>query len=100
LEVGDFDQDGDSDLFAISFFPDKNQQPKQDLIYFRQNKEGRLEPFILTKSPGFHWLTITQGDLELDGDQDILIGTFAFDQLYKPPTTNWQPFAVLRNKLK
>jgi hypothetical protein len=100
LEVGDFDQDGDMDLIAISFFPDKNQKPAQDLIYFRQNRSAGFEPFVLARSTGFHWLTITQGDLELDGDQDILIGTFAFDQLYKPPTETWRPFVVLRNRLK
>lgn len=100
VEVGDFDQDGDMDLIAISFFPDKSQQPKQDLIYFRQNSTGKFEPFVLKNSPGFHWLNMTQGDVDLDGDQDLLIGTFAFDQLYKPPTENWKPFVVLRNGLK
>lgn len=100
LEVGDYDQDGLPDLIAISFFPDKNQSPKQDLIYFRQVSKGIFEPRILLKSPDFHWLTISQGDLDLDGDMDLLIGTFAFDQLYKAPSSTWSPFVVLRNKLK
>lgn len=100
LEVGDFDQDGKSDLIAISFFPDKNQYPKQDLVYFRQDSSGEFEPFVLENSPDFHWLTISQGDLDLDGDLDILVGTFAFDQLYKAPDSSWKPFVVLRNKLK
>ncbi|RIW17304.1 VCBS repeat-containing protein [Algoriphagus lacus] len=100
LEVGDFDLDGDMDLVSISFFPDKNQQPKQDLIYFRQSSSGKFEPHILANSPGFHWLTISQGDVDLDGDQDLLIGTFAFDQLYKPPTDTWKPFVILRNRVK
>ncbi len=100
VEVGDFDQDGDSDIIAISFFADQNQLPKQDLLYFRQNSEGKFEPFNLPDSPGYYWLTLTQGDLDLDGDQDIVIGTFAFDQLYKPPTTHWRPFVILRNDLK
>lgn len=100
LEVGDFDQDGKSDLIAISFFPDKNQSPKQDLIYFRQVSKGKLDPFVVENAPDFHWLTISQGDLDLDGDLDILVGTFAFDQLYKTPSSSWSPFVVLRNKLK
>ena len=100
LEVGDFDQDGKTDLIAISFFPQKEQLPKQDLIYFRQTSKGKFEPFVLTESPDLPWLTISKGDLDLDGDMDIVIGTFAFDQLYKPPTSNWSPFVVLRNKLK
>lgn len=100
LEVGDFDQDGKVDLVAIAFFPDRKQMPKQDLIYFRQVKKGVFQSHVLANSPDFHWLTITQGDVDLDGDQDLLIGTFAFNQLYKAPTEQWRPFVILRNTLK
>ncbi|HSF55364.1 MAG TPA: VCBS repeat-containing protein [Algoriphagus sp.] len=100
LEVGDFDQDGKSDLIAISFFPQKNQSPKQNLIYFKQVSQREFEPYILANAPDFHWLTVSQGDLDQDGDMDILVGTFAFDQLYKAPDSNWRPFVVLRNNLK
>jgi hypothetical protein len=100
LEVGDFDQDGDLDLITISFFPDRKQTPKQDLIYFRQAGKGVFQPHVLANSPDFHWLTLAQGDVDLDGDQDVLIGTFAFNQLYKAPTEQWRPFVILRNTLK
>ncbi len=100
LEVGDFDHDGKADLVGISFFPDKNQRPKQDLIYFRQTSSGHFDPFVLENSPDFHLLTISKGDLDLDGDVDIIVGTFAFDQLYQAPKQTWKPFIVLRNTLK
>jgi hypothetical protein len=100
LEIGDFDQDGKTDLIVISFFPDKDQTPKQNLIYFRQTSKGQFEPFGLGHLPEFHLLTITKGDLDLDGDLDIIIGTFAFDELYNPPTRKWNPFIVLRNMLR
>jgi hypothetical protein len=98
LEVGDFDDDGKLDVIAIAFFPDSNQAPRQDLVYFKQGENGVFKPFVLAEAPDFNWLTITQGDLDGDGDQDLVVGTFDFDQLYKPPTESWRPFVILRNQ--
>ncbi|GAA0881010.1 hypothetical protein GCM10009119_39800 [Algoriphagus jejuensis] len=99
MEVGDFDQDGKTDLIAIAFFPEKNQNPRQDLIYFQQATKGKFEPYVLASVPDLHWLTVSKGDLDLDGDLDIVVGSFEFDQLYRMPTEKWTPFVVLRNKL-
>lgn len=100
LEVDDFDGDGDLDLFAIAFFPDPKQSPRQDLIYFRQESDGDFTPFVLAKGIDSNWLTITKGDLDLDGDQDVVIGSFEFNDLYKRPEKNWKPFILLKNLTK
>ena len=100
LEVGDFDQDGKMDVVTIAFFPDRKQKPYQNLIYFKQEKSGSFQPFVLKEQLEDHWLTLTKGDLDKDGDEDLIVGTFAFDQLYQAPKENWRPFVVLRNQLK
>lgn len=97
IEIDDFDGDGDLDLFVIAFFPDSKQNPRQDLIYFRQDSEDGFTPFILAKGIDSNWLTITKGDLDLDGDQDVVVGSFEFNDLYKQPQTNWKPFIILKN---
>lgn len=100
LEIGDFDQDGKVDMVAIAFFPDRKQQPYQNLIYFKQEKAGNFQPHVLAEQLEDHWLTLTKGDLDLDGDEDLVVGAFAFDQLYQSPKDNWRPFVILRNGLK
>ena len=100
LEVDDFDQDGDLDLFVLSFFPDPKQSPRQDLVYFRQSENSGFEPFVIKENIDSHWMTMTKGDLDKDGDSDLLVGAFEFNDLYAKPVKPWKPFIILRNDLK
>ena len=100
LELGDFDQDGYVDIVTISFFPDLRQIDYQHLIYFKQTASGKFTPSTLKEQVEDHLLTLTKGDIDQDGDEDLIIGTFAFDQLYKAPDRPWRPFLVLRNQLR
>ncbi|TXE12265.1 FG-GAP repeat domain-containing protein [Algoriphagus aquimarinus] len=98
IEIADFDGDGDQDFFVLSFFPDDSQIPKQNLVYFRQSEIGEFEPFVMSENFEGNWLTMTSGDADLDGDTDLLVGSFEFDDLYKGATKSWKPFIYLENK--
>ena len=75
----DFDNDGDLDIAAISFFPDYQHSPRESFIYF-ENKggQGKLEfkPSTIPESFSGRWMTMDVGDLEGDGRPDIVLGAF------------------------
>ncbi|TFV94642.1 VCBS repeat-containing protein [Algoriphagus kandeliae] len=99
IKADDFDQDGDVDLVAISFFPDTKQSPKQDLIYFENKGLYQFQPYVSGLDSDANFLIIAKGDIDQDEDQDILVGAFDFDDLYKKPSENWRPLILLRNKI-
>lgn len=73
----DFDGDGDLDMIAISFFADYITQPTEALLYFENKGDLNFVPFKVNGFGAGRWLTMDAGDLDGDGDEDVVLGNFS-----------------------
>lgn len=104
--IRDFDGDGDKDMVAISFFADYISQPEESLLYFENDGKLNFRPFKIKGALSGRWLTMDAGDVDGDGDEDVLLGNFSKGpESFMPAEVSQgfalgQPFMVLINKSK
>ncbi|HEY1021786.1 MAG TPA: VCBS repeat-containing protein, partial [Flavisolibacter sp.] len=80
----DFDGDGDLDIASISYFPDYDSRPSESFLYW-ENKGGlSFKPFTVKEATTGRWLTMDAGDVDSDGDTDIVLGNAKFTLGYIP----------------
>lgn len=99
----DFDNDGDLDIVAISFFPDFISTPDESFIYL-ENIDEEFKPHKLRESATGRWLIMELVDLENDGAMDIFLGALDFNNNVPPALLKtWQEGStsvlILKNKL-
>ncbi len=104
-EVEDFDQDGDLDIAAISYFPDYQNRAKESYVYYQNLGDYQFKASTFESQPGGKWLTMTSGDMDQDGDIDIMLGNSFFMTSETPPklTNDWRrnmvSVMILQNQL-
>lgn len=90
----DFDQDGDMDFCLLATFPNYDKDPLLPLIYL-ENEDAEKYSFsshVLERPEEGRWLLMDAGDVDQDGDEDIILGPFTYIFTPVPENLNayWQ----------
>lgn len=76
--IRDYDMDGDPDIAALSFFPDYLRYPEESFVYLENKGNLRFEDYSFPEAPKGRWVVMDAGDMDGDGDIDLVLGSFVY----------------------
>jgi len=102
--AGDFDNDGDLDIAAISFYPNFEIDGRESFVYLQNDGELEFSAYTTAELVNGRWMTIGVGDLDGDADIDIVLGgayiptgMFAYMDTYRALAESAPSILVLKN---
>jgi predicted nucleotidyltransferase len=105
LVAEDFDQDNDIDIALVSTFPDYENYPEMAFIYLENLGDFNFKENIIEDVNLGRWFLLDKGDIDNDGDIDILISSFTYtfspvpDEFQKAWEENNVDLILLENNL-
>lgn len=96
----DYDNDGDLDIAAISFFADYAHQPEEGFVYLNNMGNLNFQPYSIPETQLGRWLTMDAGDINGDGRIDLVLGNFSIGPSLIKSNIDWKKnssFLVLEN---
>lgn len=103
----DYDHDGDIDFAIVATFPDYEKNPNGSFIYL-ENKNPKnfdFKPYSFDTSTLGRWFLLDSGDVDSDGDIDIVLSSFTYtftpvpDNLYDTWNNSDIDIMILKNNL-